>query len=52
MLLAPPFGGRALADEPVKGEVKVTTDGGYARLVFRFEKEVAANVQITFRSWW
>ena len=28
------------ADEPVKGEVKVFTDGGYARLVFRFEQEV------------
>ena len=43
-LFTPAFG----AEEPVKGAVKVTTDGGYARLAFRFEKEVTANIQITF----
>ncbi len=45
---APAMSGRALADERVKGEVKVTTGGGYARLTFRFEKEVPANIQIVF----
>jgi len=48
MLLTLPFGARAQAEERVKGEVKVSTDGGYARLVFRFEKEVPANIQITY----
>ena len=47
-LVAPPFGGRALAEERVKGEVRVSTDAGYARLVFRFEKEVPASIHITF----
>ena len=47
MLVVPPFGGRALAEERVKGEVRVSTDGGYARLVFRFEKEVPASIQVT-----
>ncbi len=48
LAFAPALSGRAFADEPVKGEVKVSTGGGYARLVFRFEKEVPANIQITF----
>ncbi len=48
MLLTPPFGGRALAEERIKGDVKITTDGGYARLAFRFEKEVPATVQHTY----
>jgi tetratricopeptide (TPR) repeat protein len=48
LTFAPGVSGRAFADEPVKGEVKVSTDGGYARLAFRFEKEVPANVQIIF----
>ena len=48
MLLAPPLGGRALAEERIKGEVKVTTDDGYARLAFRFEKEVPATIQVTY----
>ena len=48
MLLTPPFGGRALAEEPVKGEVNVSTDDGYARLAFRFEKEVPASVAVTY----
>ncbi len=47
MLVVPPFGGRALAEERVKGEVRVSTDGGFARLVFRFEKEVPASIQVT-----
>jgi hypothetical protein len=48
MLFAPAFGGRALAEEPVKGDVNVSTDGGYARLAFRFEKEMPATVRVTF----
>ena len=48
MLVAQPFGGRALAAERVKGEVRVSTDGGYARLVFRFEKEVPASIHINY----
>ena len=48
MLFAPPFGGRALAEERVKGEIKVSTSEGYARLAFRFEKEVPVTVQITY----
>jgi hypothetical protein len=48
MLFAPPLGGRALAEERVKGEVKVSTEGGYARLMFRFEKEVPATIQTTY----
>ena len=48
MLIALPFGGRALAEERVKGEVRVSTDGGYARLVFRFEKEVPASIHMTY----
>jgi tetratricopeptide (TPR) repeat protein len=48
MLFTPPFGGRAVAEERIKGEIKVSTEGGYARLAFRFEKEVPANIQITF----
>jgi len=47
LAFAPALSGRALADEPIKGEVKVSTDGGYARLMFRFEKEVPASIQIT-----
>ena len=48
MLLTPPFGGRAFAEERIKGEVKVSTEGGYARLAFRFEKEVPATIQLTY----
>src|SRR5664279_4919404 len=47
-LVAPAFSGRALAEEPVKGEVNVATDGGYARLTFRFEKDMPATVRVTF----
>jgi tetratricopeptide (TPR) repeat protein len=48
LMFAPPFGGRALAEEPVKGEVKVSTSDGYARLAFRLEKEVPASIEITY----
>ena len=36
------------AAEPVKGEVAVTTDGGYARLAFRLAEEVPATVSVKF----
>ena len=48
ILLAPSFGGRAHAETRVKGEVKVTTDGGFARLAFRFEKEMPATVNLNY----
>jgi tetratricopeptide (TPR) repeat protein len=48
LALALVFSGRAFAEERIKGEVKVSTEGGYARLVFRFEKEVPATIQITY----
>ena len=48
MLVTPPFSGRTLAEERTKGEVKVSTDGDYARLAFRFEKEVPATIQVTY----
>src|ERR1700682_4057513 len=48
MLLALMFSGSAVADEPVKGELNVTTDGGYVRLAFRLEEEVSATVRVTF----
>ncbi len=47
-LLTPLFSGRACAEERVKGDLKVSTDGGYLRLAFRFEKEMPANVQLTY----
>jgi tetratricopeptide (TPR) repeat protein len=48
LMFAPPFGGRALAEEAVKGEVKLSTSDGYARLAFRLEKEVPASIEITY----
>jgi tetratricopeptide (TPR) repeat protein len=48
ILIAPPFSGRALAEERTKGEIKVSTDGGYARLAFRFDKEMPATIQVTY----
>ena len=39
--------GGVKADDPVKGEVKVYTDGGFTRLVFRLEQEVEAKVDIS-----
>ncbi|HEX3710637.1 MAG TPA: tetratricopeptide repeat protein [Pseudolabrys sp.] len=38
----------AIAADPVKGEVKVSTEGGYARLAFRFDQEVPATIRVTF----
>ena len=49
VLLAWFFAGSAKADEPVKGELKVVTDGGFARLVFRLDEEVEAKVRISGR---
>jgi len=46
MLLA--FGGNARAEERVKGDIDVTTDGGYARLVFHFQQEVPASIRLSF----
>ena len=40
------FAGPASAAAPVKGEIKVSTDGGYARLVFRFDQEVEAKIRL------
>src|SRR5579885_1143517 len=42
------FGGKARADERIKGELNVFTDGGYARLVFRFDQAVPASVREGF----
>ncbi|MFN3658952.1 MAG: tetratricopeptide repeat protein, partial [Pseudolabrys sp.] len=41
------LGVTAAAAEPVRGEVKVYTDGGYARMVFRLAEEVGAKVQVS-----
>ena len=48
LLFAPAFSRSALAEERLKGDVKVSTDGGFARLAFHFEKEVPANIQINY----
>ncbi len=48
ILLMPALGGRAQAETRLKGEVKVTTNGGFARLAFRFEKEVPATVNLNY----
>ncbi len=42
------FGGPARAAERIKGDVEVLTDGGYARLVFHFTKEVPATISMHF----
>jgi predicted negative regulator of RcsB-dependent stress response len=44
VLLALTFCGRAHAGDPTKGDVSVYTDGGYARLLFRFDDQVEASV--------
>ena len=46
MLIA--FAASARAGERVKGDIDVITDGGYARLVFRFKQEVPASVRLHF----
>lgn len=35
------------ADEPIKGEVKAATDGGYLRLLFRFDEAVEATTRVS-----
>ena len=47
LALALTLAGTAKAAEPVKGEIKVFTDGGYTRLLFRLEEEVEANVHVS-----
>ncbi|HVZ52232.1 MAG TPA: tetratricopeptide repeat protein [Pseudolabrys sp.] len=39
--------GGARADGPVRGDVSVYTDRGYARLVFRMDEEVEATAQVS-----
>jgi hypothetical protein len=47
LTLALGFSGAArAAADPVKGEVRVSTDGGYARLKFHLETEVEATVHV------
>ncbi|MGH6788426.1 MAG: tetratricopeptide repeat protein [Pseudolabrys sp.] len=41
------FSPQASATEPVKGEVSVSTEGGYARFIFRFDDEVTAQVRMS-----
>ena len=40
-----PLGARA--DEPIKGEVKAITDGGFVRLLFHFDQAVESNVRVS-----
>ena len=47
LALALTFTGSANAAEAVKGELNVITEGGYARLVFRFDEEVEAKVRVS-----
>ena len=42
------LGGGARAAERVKGDIDVVTDGGYLRLIFRFQHEVPASVSLHF----
>ncbi len=37
----------ARADDPIKGEVKAVTDGGYLRLLFRFDEAVEATTRVS-----
>ena len=46
LVLALGFAAPARAADPVKGDVKVYTDGGYTRLKFQFESEVDATVRL------
>src|SRR5262245_38220023 len=45
VLLASPLGARA--DDPIKGEVKAITDGGFVRLLFHFDQGVESNVRVS-----
>ena len=42
MLAAP-----ARAEEPVRGELRVITDNGFARLIFRFDQEVEGKAEVS-----
>lgn len=46
LLAALAFAASARAAEPVKGEVKVLTEGGFTRLVFKLEEEVEARANV------
>jgi tetratricopeptide (TPR) repeat protein len=46
VLLLAPLASQAAAD-PVKGDVRVATDRGYARLVFRLDEQVDAKVHLS-----
>jgi tetratricopeptide (TPR) repeat protein len=48
LLAALAFSGGARAQDRVKGEVSVFTDGGYGRLVFRFDEAVPVEVRAGF----
>ncbi len=42
------FSGSAHAEERVKGELSVFTDGGFIRLAFRFDQEIPATIRVGF----
>jgi hypothetical protein len=42
---ASPFGARA--NDPIKGEVKAITDGGFVRLLFHFDEAVESSVRVS-----
>ena len=39
--------GEARADDPIKGEVKAVSDGGYVRLMFQFDEAVEATTRVS-----
>src|SRR6478735_3595197 len=39
--------GAVRADDPIKGEVKAVTDGGYVRLMFQFDEAVEATTRVS-----
>jgi tetratricopeptide (TPR) repeat protein len=45
IFLASPLGARA--NDPIKGEVKAITDGGFVRLLFHFDAAVESNVRVS-----
>ena len=45
LVVAP--GGEARADDPIKGEVKAVSDGGYVRLMFQFDEAVEATTRVS-----
>ena len=42
------FGGSAHAEDRVKGELGVFTDGGFIRLAFRFDQEIPTTIRAGF----